>query len=103
LVPTLSANGRVRMEFIGSIMDLASGTAREPVTKSTCRSTTTRAGMNLSDVSEGLEADCWAGVMPGIMSGMMNRTCFLIQSLRENCNSEGNCVAYEYKDLLAPI
>jgi len=59
------------IEFIGSMIDLASGTAREPVTKSVCKSTTIRAGMNLFKVSRFLEKVF--GVTPGIISGMMER------------------------------
>jgi len=47
LVPILSAKGSARMELIGSMIDFASGTAREPVTKSFCMSTTTSAGTKL--------------------------------------------------------
>jgi len=39
LVSILSAKGRERIEFIGSMIDLESGMARDPVTKSVCIST----------------------------------------------------------------
>jgi hypothetical protein len=70
LVPILTAKGSARMEFIGSMMDLASGTAREPVTKSFCMSTTTSAGTKLSDAFRAARFVI-GPVIPGIIKGII--------------------------------